>query len=52
MKSTLYITGEGYEDNFIWLYTGFYILVQRKDATQVYHSDVADEDARVRTSPW
>jgi len=48
---TLDITGAGYEYNFIWLYTGYSILVQLKDTTQVQNSDVTDQDTRVRTSP-
>jgi len=35
MQDTLDITGAGYEYYFIWLYTGYSILVQLKDTTQV-----------------
>ena len=34
-RYTLDITGVGYEYNFIWLYTGYSILAQLKDTTQV-----------------
>ena len=51
MHDTLDITGAGYEWDFIWLYTGYSILVQWKDTTQVYNSGVTDGGARVRTSP-
>jgi len=36
MQDTLDITGAGYECDFIWLYTGYSILVQWKDTTQVF----------------
>jgi len=52
MQDTLNITGAGYEYDFIWLYTGYSILVQWKDTTQVYNSGVTDRDTRVLTSPW
>jgi len=51
MKDTLDITGAGYECDFIWLYTGYSILVQGKDTTQVYNSGVIDGGSRVQTSP-
>jgi len=35
MQDTLDITGTGYEYDFIWLYTNYYILVLLKDTTQV-----------------
>jgi len=51
MKDTLDITGVGYEYDFIWLHTGYYILVQWKSRTQVYNSGVTHGGTRVRTSP-
>jgi len=51
MQDTLGITGAGYEYDFIWLYTGYSILVQWKNTTQVYNSGVTDGDTRVRISP-
>jgi len=48
------ITGAGYEYDFTWLYileTGYSILVQCEDTTQVYNSGETDGGARVRTSP-
>jgi len=35
MQDTLDITGAGKEYDFVWLYTGYSILVQLKDTTQV-----------------
>ena len=35
MQDTLDITGAGNEYDFAWLYTGYSILVQLKDTTQV-----------------
>jgi len=35
MQDTLDITGAGDEYDFVWLYTGYSILVQLKDTTQV-----------------
>jgi len=52
MQDTLDITEAGYEYDFIiWLYTGYSVLVQCKDKTQVYNSGVNDGGTRVRTSP-
>jgi len=51
MQDALDITGAGYEHDFIWLYTSYSILVQRKDTTQVYNSGVTDTGAWMRTSP-
>jgi len=51
-RYTLDIAGAGYEYNFTWLYTGYSILVQLKDTTQVKNNGVTDEGTRVRTSPW
>jgi len=50
MQDTLDITGAGYRWDFIWLYTGYSVLVQWKDTTQVYNSGVTDGGTRVQTS--
>ena len=53
MQDTLLdITGAGYEYDFVWLHTGYSILVQWKDTTQVYYNGVTDVETRVRTSRW
>ena len=52
MQDTLDSTGAGYEYDFIWLYTGYSILVQWKDTTQVYNSGVTARGTMVTTSPW
>jgi len=51
MQDTVDITGAGYEYDFIWLYTGYSILVglQWKDRKQVYNSGVTDGGTRVWT---
>lgn len=48
------VLGARYEQDFTWLYaseTGYSILVEWKDTTQVYNSGVTDVGTRVRTSP-
>ena len=42
MQDARNITGAGYERDFIWLYTGYYILLQWKDTTQACNSGVTD----------
>jgi len=44
MQDTLEITVAGYEYDFMWLYSGYSILVQWKDTTQVLNSGVIDWD--------
>jgi len=51
MQDTLDITGAGYEYDFISLYTGYSILLQWKDTTQVYNSGVTGRGTRVQTFP-
>ena len=54
MQDTLDIAGAGYEYGFILLYTGYFILVQWKNTTQVYNSGVTDGGrlTKVQSSPW
>ena len=49
MQDTLDITGADYEYDFILLYTGYSVLVQWTNTTQVYNSGVTDERTRVQT---
>jgi len=51
MQDTPDITGKDYEYDFILLNTGYSILVQWKNTTQVYNSGVTDGGTRVQTSP-
>jgi len=50
MQDTLDITSQVNEYDFIWLYTGYSILVRWNDTPQVYNSGVIDGGTRVRTS--
>ena len=51
MHDTLDITCAGYEYDFIWLYTGYSMLVQWKDTKQAFNSGVTDGGTKLRTSP-
>ena len=52
MRDTLDITGAGCEYDFIWLYTGYSILVRWNDTTQVYNSGVTDGVQGCEPLPW
>ena len=52
MQDTLDITGADYENDFILLYTGYSVLVQWTNTTQVYNSGVTDGRTRVQTPLW
>ena len=53
MQDTSDITAAGYEFESTWLYTvetGYSILIQWKDTSQMYNNGVTDGGAKVRTS--
>jgi len=52
MQDTLDITGVAYEYDLIWLHTGYSILVQWKNTTQVYNSGVTDGVQGWEPLPW
>jgi len=52
MQDTLDITGAGYKYAFIWLYTGYSILVQLKAKAQLYNSGVTDGLQFCKSPSW